>query len=505
MACAKSDYLVVGAGVNGTSIATTLVSLGYSVAVLDRSPDGFVAADGASNDLNKIIRADYTDGNYCTLAKEAISLWRTHPILHKFYHEVGVLFRSSDRGTVWGGAGSGSGEEYVRRGVEKARLEREGYLEVGATRGRAYVLEDDKQVRAVFEGKAVRLGEGMTGMGERQTGYMNPRGGWAEANAACRALLAHAVRLGVTLHANSTVTAFITENNRITGVRTADGRAFYADHIVLAAGAWTSDLLTTLVPPAAGKVGQAGWMTRPSAQCVAILRLTAAQAASIRGTPVIINFATGFYQFEPTWCAARGEWLLKIAYHSNGYVYPKPRVECSGGYPSFEASAFEARTATRQLGSEGDDAGYDMAAPSIPATQLDAMLAELGAVYPDLAARSNVLETRVCWYSDTLDENWIIDTLNHHPQFTAKAMGENVWVVSGDSGHAYKFLPLIGSLFASIAKLQPNTRLLDLHRFTFAHQVRLHQLKAQGEQIESADSNRFSEDKAKEANARARL
>ncbi|TKY89586.1 hypothetical protein EX895_001371 [Sporisorium graminicola] len=523
----KSDYLVVGAGVNGTSIATSLVHLGFSVTLLDRSQDGYVAPDGASNDLNKIIRADYTDANYCTLAKEAISLWRTHPVLSKFYHEVGVLFRSSDKGEVWGERGGNSAQEYVRKGVEHAHLKKDAHLEVGASLPRrAYVLERDAQVAELLSANdAVALGEGLRGMGSTQTGYFNPRGGWAEANNACRALLQHAVRQGVQLHPRSTVTAFITDNNNaIVGVKTHDGRSFYADHIVLAAGAWTSDLLTTLVPPRTA-VHKAGWMTRPSAQCVAILRLTAAQAAALRHTPVMINFASGFYQFEPTFNSECNEWHMKIAYHSNGYVYPKPAVHCNGRYPAFEASALEAeRTPSRQIGAEGDegdDVGYDMAARSIPAAHLDAMLAELGQVYPQLARRENVVETRVCWYSDTLDENWILDSLDHHPYFSsqttsgtssgAPAFGSNVWVVSGDSGHAYKFLPMIGSLFTTIARLQPNTRQLDLTKFTFAHQQKLHAQKADGAKIESADSNRFSGDGAQketakvERNARARL
>ncbi|KAJ1023133.1 hypothetical protein NDA16_003286 [Ustilago loliicola] len=514
MSSQKSDYLIVGAGVNGTSIAHTLVTLGFSVTLLDRSPDGFVAPDGASHDLNKIIRADYTDSNYCTLAKEAISRWRTSPLLSRFYHEVGVLFRSSEAGKIFGGADSA--EQYVENGVKHAQLEGDKRFEIGGEGGlkrTAYKLERDQQVKEILRGvgKEVGLGKGLEGMGRKQTGYFNPRGGWAEANNACRALLEHAIQLGVKVVPNARVTSFSYDGAKVKGVKTADGRTFSAKNMVVAAGAWTSDLLSTLSPTSTPKDNAAKWLTRPSAQCVAILRLTPEEAAQLKDTPVIINFSSGFYQFEPVLIPGLNEWQMKIAYHSNGYLYPKPPTECNGKYPCFEDSALSHPTGAREIGGEGaraEDEGYEMAESTIPADRLDDMLKELGQIYLTLAKKERVVGTRVCWYSDTLDENWIIDTLDKHPSSSGK-VGDNVWVVSGDSGHAYKFLPMIGDLFASIAGLSPNIRNLDLSRFTFAHQARLHQDKREGKKVESADSNRFdaaaSEPAAVQQNLRARL
>lgn len=521
MTSPQVDYLIVGAGVNGTSIATTLISLGFTVSVLDRSPDGFVAPDGASHDLNKIVRADYTDPNYCTLAKEAISRWRSSPVLSPFYHEVGVFFRSSDKGTVFKSMGGGSAEEYVENGVLHAGLERDRHLEVaapgeGGLKREAYKLVNDKQVQEIMKGVGgeVKLGKGLQGMGKSQTGYFNPRGGWAEANNACRALLSHAVKLGVQVHPNSTVTSFTYDpSGKITGVKTTSGQTFSAKNVILAAGAWTSDLLTTLSSSSVPLEEGSKWMTRPSAQCVAVLRVTPSEAAQLKNSPVIINFSSGFYQFEPV-LVGGDEWQMKIAYHSNGYLYPKPPIECTGKYPCFEDSLASKPTGTREIGAEGErseDIGYEMAESTIPSSRLDQMLQELSQIYPTLATQDRIISTRVCWYSDTLDENWIIDTLNNHPHSSSssnKAKGENVWVVSGDSGHAYKFLPMIGDLFATIAGLSPNTRKLDLSRFRFTHQAMLHKDKKNGKKVQSADSNRF--DPTKDSikvlqNLRARL
>lgn len=515
-----ADYVIVGSGVNGTSIASYLSTILPSsrICILDRSSDGFVSTDGASHDLNKIIRADYTDSNYCTLAKEAISRWRSHPVLSRFYHEVGVLFRSSDKGRIFGG--SGSADEYVEAGIRHAWENKDAHLEVappGATLPpRAFKLDNDEKVQRIFRGvDQTRLGDGLKGMGKTQTGYFNPRGGWAEANNACRALLQHAIEKGVQVYSNALVTSLLMEEQKVVGVQTKDGRKFFAQHIILACGAWTSDLLTTLAQPLVSSNTSASlekWMTRPSAQCVAILRLTDDEARALQNTPVVINFSSGFYQFEPVF--KDGQWQLKIAYHSNGYLYPKPRQrESKRGYPRFEDSKLEhaaVAVESRELGAErirSDDVGYNMAETTIPSDQVECMLSELSQIYPSIATKERVMQTRVCWYSDTLDENWILDTLNHHP-----AIGEhnahvanNVWVVSGDSGHAYKFLPIIGELFATVKGLVDNKRHLDLSKFSFQHQHHLHTIKKHGASIQSADSNRFDPTKHHQPNHRARL
>ncbi|KAI3480042.1 hypothetical protein L1887_57818 [Cichorium endivia] len=124
------------------------------------------------NDLNKIVRADYTDANFCTLAKEAIARWRSSPVLRQFYHEVGVLFRSSASGDVWGN--EGSAEEYVHKGIKHAALESDAHLEVfpAQEKARAYKLKNDTQVDEIL-GKARELkGDGFKGMGRRADGLL---------------------------------------------------------------------------------------------------------------------------------------------------------------------------------------------------------------------------------------------------------------------------------------------------------------------------------------------
>lgn len=60
IASMSSSFVVVGAGVFGASTALELAKAGHDVTVLERSSDGYHAPDAASNDINKIIRPDYS-------------------------------------------------------------------------------------------------------------------------------------------------------------------------------------------------------------------------------------------------------------------------------------------------------------------------------------------------------------------------------------------------------------------------------------------------------------
>jgi len=44
-------------------------------------------------------------------------------------------------------------------------------------------------------------------------------------------------------------------------------------------------------------------------------------------------------------------------------------------------------------------------------------------------------KTRLCWYADTADADFLVD---YHPSW------KGLFVATGDSGHAFKFLPVIG-------------------------------------------------------------
>ncbi|PWN22343.1 FAD dependent oxidoreductase [Microstroma glucosiphilum] len=442
------QHIVVGAGVFGTSTALAAVQAGHGVTVLDRSSDGFVAPDGASSDLNKIIRADYSDPFYRVLGKGAISEWRTNPLYSPYYHEDGVFFYS-------GQDGDPTAAEFMKQGVHNAAIASDVHFErmaVGVQLPKvAHLLASEEEGKACFPPSLRnRVGGFMSKMGTGATsGYCNPRGGWAEARNATVAALQEAQRLGAQLVGNAEVSSLIRQDSKVVGVKTSDGRSFTTRNggaVIICAGSWTTDLLlNSLLPPTLGKA--LGEPASTSGQTVITVKLGEEDRLAHKGAPVTFNIQTGFYTFAPD---ASG--VLKAAIHGPGYSYPAPPCGVVGeacAYPSFSSSSSAPSTSTAPS-PKGILGGRAM--PFQPTIQTGKeervpegkdreMLQQLLEVYPGLEKYKETLQTRICWYSDTEDENWIIDGVpGQHPGEKV----ENLFIATGDSGHGFKFLPTIG-------------------------------------------------------------
>jgi glycine/D-amino acid oxidase-like deaminating enzyme len=62
-------------------------------------------------------------------------------------------------------------------------------------------------------------------------------------------------------------------------------------------------------------------------------------------------------------------------------------------------------------------------------------------------ADAPVVATRQCWYGDAADGDFLID---RHPTRAG------LFVAGGDSGHAFKFAPVMGGLLADVVEGKPN-------------------------------------------------
>src|SRR5436305_3396785 len=91
MSSKSSQYLIIGAGAFGASTALHLSRKepSSSIVLIDRSP--YPCPIAASNDINKIVRADYADLFYCRVALKALHVWRNDPLFQPYYHQSGVL------------------------------------------------------------------------------------------------------------------------------------------------------------------------------------------------------------------------------------------------------------------------------------------------------------------------------------------------------------------------------------------------------------------------------
>jgi sarcosine oxidase / L-pipecolate oxidase len=159
------------------------------------------------------------------------------------------------------------------------------------------------------------------------------------------------------------------------------------------------------------------------------MRLDPKMAKRYRHTPVLLDFSLGFYMFpvrytnipnlvvtylvQPT-----NDNLVKIALHTNGHTASPLDISVSSGVDAGKGAVPMPRT-TRTHGNLGT---------RVPADVLKTLHTHLCEAYPELGALP-LETTRLCWYLDTPDEDWIIDEVAGYG---------SLFIATGGSGHAFK-------------------------------------------------------------------
>ena len=229
-ASTPNDILIVGSGIFGTSTAYHLALTHpnpSAITIIDRAPFPPPPASdtenhplGASADINKIVRADYTLPLYMKLAHEAIDAWSTWPVIKDFYHRTGWVMLDE-------------------RGSDLAKRIRENFRKSG---------RKDPTKDLTFEEVRENWG-GLfkeADLDRYQSAYWNPEAGWAEADRAVMAMLKQALDRGVRYLQGEVEELVLHEDNSkgVKGVKLADGSVVEAKKVLLATGAWTSLLLS---------------------------------------------------------------------------------------------------------------------------------------------------------------------------------------------------------------------------------------------------------------------
>lgn len=402
MAPKDEAILIVGAGTFGLSTAFELARNGYqNITVLDRASQ-IPSPYSAGCDLNKIIRAEYEEPFYTDLALEAIKAWQT-PFFKPYYVESGVLIANS----------AAAGQD-TRGALSKAFSSIEHHP--------AFPVGSFKQIKSGQDVKSIapQLRGDMTSW----TGYFNKHGGYARAARAMARVHDACKEMGVRFHLGENeghATELFFEDNerqRCIGVKTICGKEYRASHTILCLGAHVARLLPAIAPQITAK-----------AWSVAHLQLSSEQARSMAGIPVVNCRDMGFF-FEPD----PETNLLKLCAHSAGVT------NYEGGTTSCPTSS-------------GSSDGYAIDHGRIPQDDAAKIVKLIAATMPQF---SSLPLTRqfICWCGDTTDSNYIID-------FVPGTTEQSLMVFSGDSGHAFKMLPIAGQW--AMAALEKGTQ--DLGRW----------------------------------------
>ncbi|KAJ5755688.1 L-pipecolate oxidase [Penicillium manginii] len=362
MPASKNDsIIIVGAGVFGLSTALELKQRGYSnITVLDRYTPP--AVDGSSVDISRIIRIDYADPVYCKMAAEAYKGWKTEYSDH--YYESGFALLSETPNNDW---------------ITKS---------AATVKANGGTIEDLPDAAALLKSYP-NIQSNLSGM----NGYLNRRGGWANAAGSIQQLASRCSVEGISIISGprGTVLSLLYEGSRVVGVNVLSGGSIRASQVILSTGAWTSRLLN--VAHAASSSGQP----------VGFIQLTQDEARALDDTPVMIDMTTGVFVFPPT----PGSNILKLARH--GYGYANETTTTNDGNRTISAPKLE---------SSNSQTGY------IPSDADDSLREGLRRFFPKLAQRpwSN---RRLCWYTDTPKGDFIID---NHPKY------EGLFVATGGAG-----------------------------------------------------------------------
>ncbi|MEZ5388000.1 MAG: FAD-dependent oxidoreductase [Prosthecobacter sp.] len=226
-------------------------------------------------------------------------------------------------------------------------------------------------------------------------GYHNPVGGWVESGRVIARLAVEARAAGVSVVENAIRAGPEFEGGRCKGIAAENG-SWKADLVLVASGAWTPEVLPQLQ--------EVMWAT---AQTVVHFQPQDPQRFTPPEFPVwgADIGTTGWYGFP-----ANAAGLVKVANHG-----PGRRV----------------RARDARVWPEGEEERYREF---------------LRETFPSLAD-APIHSTRVCLYCDTFDGAFWIDHSPEHP---------GLIVAAGDSGHAFKFTPVMGGIIADVIEQRKN-------------------------------------------------
>ena len=274
-------------------------------------------------------------------------------------------------------------------------------------------------------------------------GYVNWNSGWADAEKVVRYVAEMVEKEGggggdgkkqrkVTIRTGATVKRLLSEKtaegkSRVTGVQLAASTGgegteagadiINADLVIVAAGAWSPSLVDLQ-----GRCVATG-------QVLSYLSISETESAQLSQNPTVMNLSEGTFIIPPL----KGGRELKIARHGFGYRRMVDLVESDDIL--MDDSDLDPE------GTRAEEGGKLQLKVSIPIVGVQAMnegqqacRSALRRMLPEAAERK-FTNTRICWYCDTPNGDFLIDW---HPTH------EGLFLATGGSGHGFKFFPVIG-------------------------------------------------------------
>ncbi|KAJ5145341.1 hypothetical protein N7448_002733 [Penicillium atrosanguineum] len=386
MAHSRASTKVVvagGGGTIGSSTALHLIRSGYTpsnITVLDvyKIP----SLQSAGHDLNKIMGIRLRNGPDLQLSLESLDMWQHDELFKPFFHQVGMIDCSSSK-----------------EGIENLRRKYQTLLDAGIGLEKTNVwLETEDEILAKMPNFTREQVKGWKGL-------FCSDGGWLAAAKAINAignfLQDQGVKFGFGGAGTFKQPLFAADGTTCIGLETTDGSRYFADKVVLAAGAWSP----TLVDLENQCVSKA-WV-------FAHIQLTPQEADKYKNVPVIYDGEYGFF-FEPN-----EHGVIKVCDEFPGFSRFKQ-------HQPYGAKSPKIVSVPRSHAKHPTDTYPDASEITIRKA--------IARFLPNFQEKE-LFNRTMCWCTDTADANLLIC---EHPKW------KNFILATGDSGHSFKLLPNIG-------------------------------------------------------------
>ncbi|VEU23571.1 DEKNAAC104726 [Brettanomyces naardenensis] len=415
----KSDkIIVIGAGINGLATALSLSEQGYQeVHIFDKRNyvtqgyDYFEECDSPSSDFNKFFRAAYGNEvhyqNMAIRSRDRVLEWNRMIKEENFEGGEPVLFES--------------GNVHLTDGEELDAFEQATVTSMG--RNKAICLMDpDAEERAIAAGMDPAAVDPFHAKerGVRLQGILDTLGGTILADKACRWMLHLCKKNG----GSNIITHFgkgvgevdhlleqyspATGRKKCMGIKTRDGKVHFAPLTIAACGPW----LPEVVPEAQERV------------------------EATAGTVVVIKIT------DPKTLAKYDErkfpaWTWKLKDGPLGAVFGFPARH---GYMKIGYRGMKWTNPQPGLNSKIKTKWSEPAETNVPLFGLKMIKNFIKENIPEV---QKIDLTRMCWYGDSEDNDFLISYSPYHDE-------DSLFVIGGDSGHAFKMLACIGDTIVDI-------------------------------------------------------
>ncbi|KAI1408279.1 FAD dependent oxidoreductase [Hypoxylon sp. FL1857] len=399
----QPSYIIVGAGVFGTSTALHLITKfpGASVTLIDRDSFDAEFRVAASWDWNKVIRADYRDILYCRLALEAQDVWRTDPLWRPFYHETGIYWISRT--------------QFAQEVVDN-------YAKLGRSTAELHSLPVE-EARRLYGG--IFDGADYTGV---KNVLVNKTSGWADAKGALRAVTEKAIELGVKFVTAEIASLEFADDGACIGVRTAEGEKYTATHTILSTGAFTPKFLDGVAESTGRHDFLAGKRIIATGVTTGLAQLDDETAKLFEQMPV------GIQEIPPERGASNGS--LPLTEDKRLKWWGQTLFKNTQTLPS-----------GRQV--SAPPASSDYAQWVIPDSLIKDVELANRFTFGKLGESWSIQQHRICWDAFTPSDDFIISP---HPA------AKGLYIATCGTFHGFKFFPILGKYVIRMLEgtLEPN-------------------------------------------------